>query len=224
MGATLTFPRAGCDTLAACTRRAASPRRRRSHMRRNVLISLATAALAWGVLAIALGSASLSLGSGSSSGTGAARASASPRPRACRRAPRTAGRSRARAWTSRRRREPTRPARTPRSASSASPAAEIHDVSRRAARAAALTRAACDAYSQGDGASFVPDSAVRRRRAVTVRAAIGAGTGGTPSRRSASASTPPTRPRTCRRSGNPPAAPADYQSFYTLPGVAGARS
>jgi hypothetical protein len=69
-------------------------------------------------------------------------------------------------------------------------------------------------YSQDDGASFVPDRPFARDERVTVRASIGArhvaysfrtdspyATGGVP------------------EFGNPQAAPADYQSFATLPGA-----
>jgi hypothetical protein len=85
-------------------------------------------------------------------------------------------------------------------------------------------------YSQGDGASFVPDSPFDAGEQVTVRAVIDAGqspTGanggnngkggkaiafrfrvGTPY----STATTPAFP-------NPQAAPVDYQSFYTMPGV-----
>ena len=73
-------------------------------------------------------------------------------------------------------------------------------------------------YSQGNGASFVPDTPFAPGEQVVVRAVIGAG-----DRRQAD------RLRLSRRHPlldgsrpgvpNPPAAPADYQSFYTLPGV-----
>jgi hypothetical protein len=70
------------------------------------------------------------------------------------------------------------------------------------------------AYSQGDGASFLPDSPFDAGEQVAVQAVIGAKQltfrfrVDTPY---PTASTP--------AFGNPQAAPADYQSFYTLPGV-----
>jgi len=103
------------------------------------------------------------------------------------------------------------------------PATEIHEVSvvgRRSGRHSGRLRG----YSQGDGASFAPDTPFEAGERVDVRAVIGAG-----------------RSRTIGNGGkrvvfhfrvdtpyptagipqfpNPPAAPADYQSFYTLPGV-----
>ena len=74
-------------------------------------------------------------------------------------------------------------------------------------------------YSQGDGASFVPDSPFdageQRDGARRDRRGRGA-PGRSPS---ASASTPHIRRRASPAFPNPPAAPADYQSFYTMPGV-----
>jgi hypothetical protein len=74
------------------------------------------------------------------------------------------------------------------------------------------------AYSQGDGASFVPDASFTPGEQVLVHAEIGAPPGGkriafdfrvdTPYSTAAVGPFP-----------NPPAAPADYQSFDTLPGV-----
>jgi hypothetical protein len=73
-------------------------------------------------------------------------------------------------------------------------------------------------YSQGNGASFVPDTPFAPGERVVVRAVIGAATGGrrigfdfrvdTPYATAAVPEFP-----------NPPAAPSDYQSFDTLPGV-----
>jgi len=93
------------------------------------------------------------------------------------------------------------------------PATEIHSVSvvgeQSGAHAGRL-----EAYSQGDGASFVPDSPFDAGEQVAVQAVIGAKQltfrfrVDTPY---STASTP--------AFGNPQAAPADYQSFYTMPGV-----
>jgi hypothetical protein len=73
------------------------------------------------------------------------------------------------------------------------------------------------AYSQGDGASFVPDKPFSAGEQVSVHALVGAGAG-TKVSFSFRVDTP-------YPSANIPgfpnrtAAPADYQSFYTLPGV-----
>jgi hypothetical protein len=73
-------------------------------------------------------------------------------------------------------------------------------------------------YSQGDGASFVPDSPFDPGERVRVRAMIVASNGGRPIAFQFRVDTPyPTA--TIATFGNPQAAPADYQSFYTMPGV-----
>jgi hypothetical protein len=79
-------------------------------------------------------------------------------------------------------------------------------------------------YSQGDGASFVPDRPFDAGERVTVRAAIGAGrspTIGQAGKRVTFGFRVDTPYPTASVSPfpNPPAAPADYQSFDTLPGV-----
>jgi hypothetical protein len=97
------------------------------------------------------------------------------------------------------------------------PATAIHEVSvagQRSGDHAGLLHG----YSQGDGASFVPDTPFDPGERVTVRAMIGSTEAvklvsfqfrvDTPY---STASTP--------AFGNPKAAPADYQSFYTMPGV-----
>jgi Arylsulfotransferase (ASST) len=103
------------------------------------------------------------------------------------------------------------------------PVTEIHEVSV-VGRRSGHHSGHLDGYSQGDGASFVPDIPFDAGERVVVHAAIGAG-----------------RSRTIGKGGkrivfgfrvdtpystaavpefpNPPAAPADYQSFDTLPGV-----
>ena len=75
------------------------------------------------------------------------------------------------------------------------------------------------AYSQGDGASFAPDTPFDAGERVSVSAVIGPARAGTPTSGSASQSTRPIRPEAIPEFPNPPAAPADYQSFDTLPGV-----
>ncbi|HEY5046345.1 MAG TPA: arylsulfotransferase family protein [Solirubrobacteraceae bacterium] len=78
-------------------------------------------------------------------------------------------------------------------------------------------------YSQGDGASFVSDSPFAAGERVTVRAVIGAGAG-----TSGNGGRPlafqfrvanPYSTATTSEFPNPPAPPADYQSFETMPGV-----
>jgi hypothetical protein len=100
------------------------------------------------------------------------------------------------------------------------PATQIHAVSVTGTRSG-LHSGHLAGYSQSDGASFVPDSPFDAGERVSVHAAIG-GTGGTgggkPIAFQFSVSTPyPTA--TTPGFGNPSAAPADYQSFYTMPGV-----
>jgi hypothetical protein len=91
-------------------------------------------------------------------------------------------------------------------------------------------------YSQGDGASFLPDTPFDAGESVTVRAVIGAGrsrtsgtsnTGGTGSTGSTGSKRivfgfrvdTPYPTANIKEFPNPTAAPADYQSFDTLPGV-----
>ncbi len=100
------------------------------------------------------------------------------------------------------------------------PAGEIHDVSvmgQRSGHHPGRLRA----YSQGDGASFVPASSFQTGERVTVSAVIGTGSSPTTGKRVSfdfridtpySTATAPPFP-------NPAAAPADYQSFGTLPGL-----
>jgi hypothetical protein len=74
------------------------------------------------------------------------------------------------------------------------------------------------AYSQGDGASFLPDSPFEAGERVDVRASIGAGSAGRQIAFGFRVDTPyPVEAQS--EFPAPPAAPADYQSFYTLPGV-----
>jgi hypothetical protein len=97
------------------------------------------------------------------------------------------------------------------------PPAQIHAVSVTGARSG-LHAGHLDGYSQSDGASFVPDSPFDAGERVSVHAAIGGTGGDRPIAFQFSVSTPyPTA--TTPGFGNPSAAPADYQSFYTMPGV-----
>ena len=195
-------------------RRARSSASRRAdpgstRMRRNVLIVLGIAALAWAVLAIALGSPSLRLlsGSGSSGLDGASPAclpatlehsaalpgtdvDVSPAPETDTANP-TPSQLPGRAG----RRDPRRLRRGPRSGA---------------------TPAACTATRRGTARAScpAPRSTPARGR---VHAAIGAGAAVAdllrlPHRHPYSTAGVPPFP-------NPPAAPADYQSFYTMPGV-----
>jgi hypothetical protein len=73
------------------------------------------------------------------------------------------------------------------------------------------------AYSQGDGASFVPATPFKTGEQVTVHAVIGAGAG----KRVSFGFRVDTPYSTAGvgEFGNPTAAPTDYQTFFTLPGV-----
>ncbi len=179
-------------------------------MRRNVLIILGVIVLVWGVLALALGSASLKLAGGSSH----AAASVSP---AC--LPSTLEHS----------------ATLPGTAVDVSPApetdsanpdtqisflgvaqSEIRDVSVVGSQSGAHS-GRLRGYSQADGASFTPDAPFDAGERVTVHAALGAGAG-KPVAYEFRVDTPYST-ATTGEFGNPQAAPADYQSFYTMPGA-----
>jgi hypothetical protein len=96
------------------------------------------------------------------------------------------------------------------------PLAEVHAVSV-VGRHSGTHSGRLHGYSQGDGASFVPDSPFDAGERVVVHAAIGAGTG-KPVVFSFRVDTPyPTA--AVPAFPNPTASPADYQSFATLPGV-----
>jgi len=97
------------------------------------------------------------------------------------------------------------------------PAAEIREVSvvgrRSGTHSGRLSR-----YSQSDGASFVPDSPFKAGEEVLVHAAIGTAQRKSPVTFAFRVDTPyPTA--NVSEFPNPAAVPADYQSFYTLPGV-----
>jgi Arylsulfotransferase (ASST) len=174
-------------------------------MRRKLLILLGTAVLVWAILAIALGSASLRLTSGSTA------AALSP---AC--LPATLRHSAALGGTG----VDVSPApnsglASPRTQISflGAPAARIAGVSvvgSRSGRHAGRLRP----YSQGDGASFQPTRPFDAGERVTVSATIGG-------RRSTFAFGVDTPFSTAHvpEFPAPPASPADYQSFYSRPGV-----
>jgi arylsulfotransferase ASST len=97
------------------------------------------------------------------------------------------------------------------------PAADIHEVSVTGERSGSHP-GRLESYSQGDGASFVPDIHFHAGERVTVHATIGPKTGAKPvafdfhvDTPYSTASVPPFP--------NPRAPLADYQSFATLPGV-----
>ena len=105
------------------------------------------------------------------------------------------------------------------------PAAQIHEVSV-VGQHSGNHSGRLHGYSQGDGASFVPDTPFDPGEGVTVRAVID-GVGGAASS-AAGAGRPvmyqfrvntPYPTATVSEFPNPSAAPADYQSFATLPGV-----
>jgi hypothetical protein len=179
-------------------------------MRRNVLIVLGSVALAWLVLAIALGSSSLRLASGSRGPSGE-----SP---AC--LPATLDHSATLPGTH----VDVTPAPESVTANPATQisflgvrAGEVRDVSAVGERSGGHA-GSLRAYSQGDGASFVPATPFLDGERVTVHATLGAGGSARQATFAFRVDTPyPTS--VLSPFANPPAAPADTQSFYTLPGV-----
>jgi hypothetical protein len=182
-------------------------------MRRNGLIILGIAVFAWVVLAIVLDSPSLKLLSGSS--TKVARSGASP---ACLPATleHTASLLGGDVDVSPAPQTDTANPNTQISFLNV-PAAEIHEVSVVGARSGRHS-GSLHGYSQGDGASFVPDAPFDAGERVAVQAAIGPGKGARPIAYSFRVDTPyPTAG--VSEFPNPLAAPAEYESFDTMPGV-----
>jgi hypothetical protein len=185
-------------------------------MRRNgLIIILLVAALAWAVAAIVLGSPSLDLSG--STGTTSASSGASP---SCLPATLEHNASLPGAGAG----VDVSPAPETDTANPHTqvsflgvPAAEIREVSVAGARSGSHA-GHLEGYSQGDGASFVPDKPFYAGERVAVSAVIGAGNGGRRIVFHFHVDTPYST-ATTSEFGNPPAAPADYQSFYTLPGV-----
>jgi hypothetical protein len=180
-------------------------------MRRNALIILGVVVLVWGALALALGSPGLRLSSGSEDSASAGSPSCLPR---------TLSHSAALAGTG----VDVSPApetgtANPRSEVSflGAPASDIRDVLVTGASSGEHA-GHLRAYSQGDGASFVPDEPFDEGERVIVHATI-AGAGG--ERRVSFGFGVDTPYPTANVAGFPTAqAPgADYESFYTLPGV-----
>jgi len=184
-------------------------------MRRNLLIIPGVLVLAWAVLAIVLGSATLKLSGSSASPHARAAAAGAP---ACLSA--AAVRSAQVAGTG----IDVSPA--PESATAnphtqisflGAPPSAISAVSVRASRSGEHA-GRLEPYSQGDGASFVPDAAFDPGEQVEVRATIARG--GAPARLAYSFRVDTPYPTAgVKDFANDPAAPGDYQSFYTLPGV-----
>lgn len=97
------------------------------------------------------------------------------------------------------------------------PVTQIHEVSVVGSRSR-YHSGRLHGYSQGDGASFAPDIPFQAGERVVVRAVIGAGSAGKRVGFRFRVDTPyPTAD--VPEFPNPPAAPADYQGFHTLPGV-----
>ncbi len=182
-----------------------------SHMPRNLLILTGAAALVWGVLALALDSPTLRIGSKAK----AAPTAASP---AC--LPTAVARSAALPGTS----VDVSPGPETRTANPHTqvsflgvPGSEIRSVSVVGGRSGPHP-GHLRVYSQGDGASFVPDTPFDVGESVEVGATVGAD--GSEHRVSFRFGVDTPYP-TARIPSfpNPVAAPADYESFDTLPGV-----
>jgi hypothetical protein len=178
-------------------------------MNRNVYIVLGVAVLAWAVLAIVLGSASLKLGSGSSTSSAVAPACLPTTLDHTATLPGTAVDVSP---------EPGTDTANPHTQISflGVPAAQIHSVSVSGA-ASGVHSGSLRAYSQADGASFAPAAPFKAGEQVSVHAQIGAGSG-RPVAFGFRVDTPYSTAKTLEFP-NPEGAPADSQSFYTMPGV-----
>ena len=194
-----------------------------AYMRRNGLIILLAAALAWVTAAVVLGSPSLDLADSSST---TASSGISP---PC--LPATLEHSATLPGTN----VDVSPAPETETANPHTqisflgvPVAEIHEVSVVGARSGDHD-GQLRGYSQGDGASFIPSAPFDPGERVTVHAVIVGTRAGAGTRASAGAgaravgfsfrvNTPYSTAKT-PQFPNPPAAPADYQSFYTMPYV-----
>jgi hypothetical protein len=179
-----------------------------SHMRLTALIIFGVAALAWGVLAIVLGSASLTLLSGGSS-----RVSPSCLPSTLQHTAALAGTD---VFVSP---APETDTANPGTQISFQGVAvgEIRHVSVVGGHSGQHS-GRLRGYSQGDGASFAPDSPFDAGEQVTVSAVIGAANAGEHVAFRFRVDTPYST-ATAPEFPNLAAAPADYQSFYTLAGT-----
>jgi Arylsulfotransferase (ASST) len=175
-------------------------------MKRNVYIVLGVAVLAWAVLAIVLGSASLKLGSGSSASSAAAPVCLPTTLDHTATLPGTAVDVSP---------EPGTDTANPHTQVSflGVPAAQIHSVSVRGA-ASGQHSGSLRAYSQADGASFAPAVPFKAGEQVSVHAQIA----GRPVTFGFRVDTPYSTAKT-PEFPNPEGAPADSQSFYTMPGT-----
>jgi hypothetical protein len=186
-------------------------------MRRKGLIVLCAALLAWGVAAIVLGSLSLDLSGSNATAPGGASPSCLPVTLA-----HTAALPGAAVDVSP---APETDTANPNTQISflGVPASEIREVSVVGGHSGQHS-GHLRGYSQGDGASFAPDTPFDAGERVSVGAVIGAGrsrTIGNGGKRILFRFRVATPYPTASISvfPNPPAAPADYQGFYTLPGV-----
>ena len=183
-------------------------------MKRNAYIVLSAAVLAWVVAAIVTGSLSLGLSGGSTTTTTTASASAP----AC--LPTTFDHSASLPGTD------VDVSPEPESVT-ANPDTQISFLGASVANIRGVSvvgsksgdhAGSLHAYSQGDGASFVPTKPFQAGERVVVRAVVGAGGAGKHVTFGFRVDYPyPTA--NVPEFGNPQAAPADYQSFDTMPGV-----
>ncbi len=183
-------------------------------MKRASLIVVSVVLLAWAVAAIVTGSASLDLSSSSSTSTTASSGASPPCLPATLR--HSASLSGADVDVSP---APETVTANPRTQISflGTNVANVRDVSVRGS-ASGTHAGSLRGYHQGDGASFVPAAPFTAGERITVSALIGPSTR---ARRVSFGFRVDTPYPTAAVSGfhNPAAAPADYQSFYTLPGA-----
>jgi Arylsulfotransferase (ASST) len=181
-------------------------------MRRNGYIVLLVAVLGWIVAAIASGSASLGIFGASTKDT-ASGASPSCLPATLAHSASLAGTDVAVSP------EPGTDTANPHTQISflGTPVANLHEVSVLGSRSG-YHHGHVYGYFQGDGGSFVPEEPFDPGEAVSVRALIGAGAG---AKRVAFGFRvdAPSPTASVGEFPNPQAAPADYQSFDTMPGV-----
>jgi hypothetical protein len=178
-------------------------------VRRYVLVALGVAVLAWGIAALVSGSPSLKLFSASSP------APVSPECLPAALAP-SAALPGTRVEVSP---GPGTVSANPHTTVSflGAPPSQIHDITVDGAKSGRHVGRLLG-FSQGDGASFVPERPFTSGESVTVTATLGEGAGARPATFRFRVDTPyPTMAITSFQ--NPAAAPADTQSYYTLPGL-----
>jgi len=182
-------------------------------MRRNAYIAVLLVILAWALAAIVLGSASLDLLGKSAPAKVAAKVAPSCLPAHPQGSASLAGTDLDVSP------EPGSETANPRTQVSflGADVANIQGVSVTGSRSG-YHRGRLQGYSQGDGASFVPEKPFTAGERVSVRAQIGSGSAAKPVAFAFRIDTPyPTAG--VAPFPNPQAAPADYQSFSTMPGV-----